>query len=391
MELFRGLRRRRQRYRGPRLFDAAGTPAGPPFLLNQITAGDQFLPLPSMADNGSFVIVFTSGTPNAYDVKARKSGIRARPETEVDPPVGLGGLPTADEGNGVFEPGETAVVGSAWVNDTAAGVALSGTASSFTGPAGADYTLTDGTASYGTIPPGLGASCFDGRRLLLRYRFCPRGSTFSHWDTQLHELVSVAMPKTWVLHVGESFPDAPTDHQFYAFIETIFHNGVTGGCSAGGYCPTDPVTRAQMAVFLLKSKFGAAHIPPPCAGTVFTDVPCTGGIFDPWIEELAALQITGGCGPGLYCPNNTVTRQQMAVFLLKAQLGSGYVPPACDGAFDDVPCPSQFAEWIEDLAAHAITGGCSVTPPLYCPTNPNNRGQMAVFLVKTFGLVLYGG
>ncbi len=60
-----------------------------------------------------------------------------------------------------------------------------------------------------------------------------------------------------------------------------------------------------MAVFLLKSKFGSAHIPPPCTGTVFPDVPCTGGPFDPWIEELAALGITGGCGGGLYCPNNT--------------------------------------------------------------------------------------
>jgi hypothetical protein len=81
----------------------------------------------------------------------------------------------------------------------------------------------------------------------------------------------------------------------------------------------------------------------------------------------------------------------MAVFLLKALEGSAYVPPACTGLFDDVACPSQFADWIEELADRAITGGCSVTPALYCPTNPNNRGQMAVFLVKTFGLVLYGG
>jgi hypothetical protein len=211
-----------------------------------------------------------------------------------------------------------------------------------------------------------------------------------HWDAQLQEALSAGIPKTWPIHIGESFADVPTDNLFYKFIETLFHNGITGGCAGGGYCPTNPVTRAQMAVFLLKSKFGPAHIPPPCTGIVFTDVPCTGGPFDPWIEELAALQITGGCGGGNYCPNNTVTRQQMAVFLLKALFGSGYVPTPCFQTFDDVPCPSQFADWIQDLYARAITGGCSVTPPLYCPTNPNNRGQMAVFLVKTFGLVLYG-
>ena len=83
----------------------------------------------------------------------------------------------------------------------------------------------------------------------------------------------------------------------------------------------------------------------------------------------------------------------MAVFLLKAFEGSTYLPPACTGIFNDVPCTpgTGFSDWIEELSNRGITSGCSVAPPLYCPTNPNNRGQMAVFLVKTFGLVLYGG
>ncbi|MEX0878995.1 MAG: hypothetical protein WD451_04605, partial [Thermoanaerobaculia bacterium] len=54
-----------------------------------------------------------------------------------------------------------------------------------------------------------------------------------------------------------------------------------------------------------------------CTGTVFTDVPCTGGIFDPWIEDLAARAITGGCGGGNFCPAAPNTRGQMAVFLTK--------------------------------------------------------------------------
>ena len=48
------------------------------------------------------------------------------------------------------------------------------------------------------------------------------------------------------------------------------------------------------------------------------------------------------------------------------------------------PCPSHFATWIEQLAAEQITGGCGGNN--YCPLNPNTRGQMAVFIVKTFGL-----
>ena len=41
-----------------------------------------------------------------------------------------------------------------------------------------------------------------------------------------------------------------------------------------------------------------------------------------------------------------MTREQMAVFLLKAKYGSGYAPPACTAIFTDVPCPSQYANWI---------------------------------------------
>jgi hypothetical protein len=140
-----------------------------------------------------------------------------------------------------------------------------------------------------------------------------------------------------------------------------------------------------MAVFLLKAKHGAAYTPPNCAG-VFGDVPCPGP-FTNWIEDLAAQGITGGCGGGNYCPNNTVTRKQMAPFLMKTLYGSSHTPPACAGIFSDVPCPGTFTDWIEELYGLGITGGCVSSPLQYCPDNPNTRAQMAVFLVKTFNLV----
>jgi hypothetical protein len=75
----------------------------------------------------------------------------------------------------------------------------------------------------------------------------------------------------------------------------------------------------------------------------------------------------------------------MAAFLLKAFEGSDYLPPACSNpTFTDVPCSNQFSPWIYELALRQITGGCGGTS--YCPTDPANRGQMAVFLVKTFTL-----
>ena len=70
-----------------------------------------------------------------------------------------------------------------------------------------------------------------------------------------------------------------------------------------------------------------------------------------WIEDLAARGITAGCGGGDYCPDAPVTRAQMAVFLLKTLLGTGYVPPDPTGTvFGDVPVDAFAAAWIEDLA-----------------------------------------
>jgi hypothetical protein len=185
----------------------------------------------------------------------------------------------------------------------------------------------------------------------------------------------------------QTFPDVPVTSPFFHYVETIYQLGITGGCQGGNYCPGNPVTRAQMAVFLLKAKEGAAYTPPACVG-VFPDVPCS-NLFAPWIEELFHRNITGGCGNGNYCPDSTVTRKQMAPFLIKTLYGSSHVPPTCTGVFDDVPCVAGvgFDDFIEELAQLKITGGCQASPLLYCPDNANTRAQMAVFLVKTFNLV----
>jgi uncharacterized repeat protein (TIGR03803 family) len=96
------------------------------------------------------------------------------------------------------------------------------------------------------------------------------------------------------------------------------------------------------------------------------------------------FRFTSAPAAPLYCPNAFVRRDQMAVFLLKAEHGSSYTPPGCVGTFPDVPCPSQFADWIEQLAVEQITGGCGGGN--YCPGDNNTRGQMAVFITKTFHL-----
>ncbi|MGH9364509.1 MAG: hypothetical protein ACRD1B_04495, partial [Thermoanaerobaculia bacterium] len=114
--------------------------------------------------------------------------------------------------------------------------------------------------------------------------------------------------------------------------------GVQPAAGSINYCPDNPVTRAQMAVFLLEVEHGSGYAPPACAG-LFGDVECmpTPAFAVTWIEQLYLEGITGGCSasPLLYCPDQAVTRAQMAVFLLRTEHGQGYMPPACAGIFQD--------------------------------------------------------
>jgi hypothetical protein len=114
------------------------------------------------------------------------------------------------------------------------------------------------------------------------------------------------------------FSDLPISSPFAPWIEDLYNLGITSGCGTSPlrYCPSDPVTRAQMAVFLLRTKEGAGYQPPPATGTMFGDVPA-GLMFAAWIEELARRGITSGCGGGNYCPSDPAPRGQMAAFVAR--------------------------------------------------------------------------
>ncbi|HEY9421864.1 MAG TPA: ELWxxDGT repeat protein, partial [Thermoanaerobaculia bacterium] len=115
---------------------------------------------------------------------------------------------------------------------------------------------------------------------------------------------------------GTVFTDVPTSYWAAAWIEQFAADGITTGCAPSEFCPDALVNRAEMAVFLLRSKHGAAYTPPPATGTRFTDVPASYWAAA-WIEQLAAEGITTGCAANQYCPGNSVSRDQMAAFLTR--------------------------------------------------------------------------
>ncbi len=219
------------------------------------------------------------------------------------------------------------------------------------------------------------------------------GAPNENWDNDvLHEIdnvsgsdfeaVDTSSLNPWV------FEDVTDQHWAQTYVESIYTAGITGGCATNPlyYCPNNPVTRAQMAIFLLRGINGASYSPPSATGNIFNDVPL-GAFADAWIEQLASIGITSGCGDNNYCPNSSVTRAQMAIFLLKAKYGPSYIPPTATGTiFDDVASSTFAAAWIERLVAEGITAGCGNGN--YCPNQSVTRAEMAVFLQRTFGLPL---
>ena len=120
---------------------------------------------------------------------------------------------------------------------------------------------------------------------------------------------------------------APGDYD-YAAINAMAQRGITAGCGNNGFCPNDNVTRDEMAIFIVRAIYGSDNF-TYTASPYFTDVtPSTFGFK--WIQKLKDLGITGGCTATTYCPGTVVTRDQMAVFIIRARLGVSIAGPNTD-------------------------------------------------------------
>jgi Leucine-rich repeat (LRR) protein len=204
----------------------------------------------------------------------------------------------------------------------------------------------------------------------------------------LTSFLAIKDPDWYETQWSTTFEDVPETHWAYDWIDRLYNAGVTSGCSQSPplYCPEQSVTRAEMAKFLLKGVHGGEYQAPPVGeSTGFDDVPADNWAAD-WITQLANEGITSGCGDGNYCPDDDVTRAEMAKFLLTAKHGAGYTPPPVNGGtgFNDVATSYWAAAWIKQLAVEGITSGCGSGN--YCPNKEVTRAEMAKFLVLTFNL-----
>ncbi|HPC83319.1 MAG TPA: S-layer homology domain-containing protein [Thermoanaerobaculaceae bacterium] len=322
---------------------------------------------------------------------------------------------TSSNLNGVLEPGETVLFEPSWTNVSASSIAgVTGSGTSFTGPAGATYSIPDNAASYGTIASGATSSCYGQSNCYQLQVSNPPSRPATHWDATFVESVTGGISRSRTIHIGNSFTDVPPTYWAYKFVETLLHSGLTSGCAAFQYCPENSVTRWEMAVFIATAMAGSGAA-VPVSGTipgygsfncttggtsVFTDVPPTDGGCK-FIHYILTYGITAGCSPNQYCPSQPVTRWQMAVFLSVAMSSRGVLPVSgtvpglgsfnCvtggSSVFTDVPPTDGGCRSVHFIATQGVTAGCG--PSQYCPSNPVTRAQMAVFLSAAFDFQLY--
>jgi hypothetical protein len=348
-------------------FLADGTPRGGEFHVNAFTTSFQGFPSVSADAVGNFVVAWDGSAEGgtADDISLQRFGGLAPTALRVD-----------TTRNSVIEPGETFDVRPSWENFNGATLtSLGGVLANPGGPG--TPAIVDGTATYPDIANAAAAECsgadcysmsVSGTRPVFHW-------DVSADETITPDALGQA--RRWRLHVGASFTDVPASGVFYRFIETLLHNAVTAGCGPGLYCPASSTTRQEMAVFVLAAKEGGAFVPPACTASPFPDVPaaspfcpfiaelaqrgvvggCGGGNycpanpvtrqemavfalatldpvfvpppctvppfadvpitspFCPFIAELASRGVVAGCGGGNYCPASAVLRQEMAVFV----------------------------------------------------------------------------
>jgi len=260
-------------------------------------------------------------------------------------------------------------------------VGVSYATSNGTALAGADYTATSGTLAWAD---GDGNPKFINIPILHDTVTEP-AKTFSVTLSNLtgsaslgNSLATVTLydddPATLFLDTANS--------SFLSYINAIYGAGITTGCGGGNYCPTQSVTRAQMAAFLIRGvesdpAAGYCGSTPPFADVLVSNTFCG------HIKRLKELAITTGCGSNNYCPNDNVPRDQMAAFIVRAVEGEPAATYCGSGSgFADVAQTNGFCRYIKRLAELNITTGCGGGN--FCPAQTVTREQMAAFIARAF-------
>lgn len=191
------------------------------------------------------------------------------------------------------------------------------------------------------------------------------------------------------------FSDVTPGEEHFAAAHVMRDRGITIGCTATTYCDNDPLTRWQMATFIIRSIYTALNGDPESftydPAQRFSDVPPSHPAFK-HVQKMAQLGITTGCTATQFCPDSLTTNSQMAVFTVRAWAHirtNCTSAPDCDTKFvapptpyfQDVPFGHPHFNWVQMVRKlNVITAGC--TSQLFCPDNSILRGRTAVYVLR---------
>ena len=206
--------------------------------------------------------------------------------------------------------------------------------------------------------------------------------------------VSFANQKVGVMQGGspsvQTFNDVPPTDPYFDYISVMATYGITLGCQASPplYCTNFPVTRAEMAAFLVRAYDVASGISLTYPTTpYFQDLPASGipdSIYFPDVQRIAQLGITLGCqsSPALFCPDESVSQGQMAAFMIRSWmlLNNITVLTYSPTPHTDVPPTDMFFGYVQKMVELGFWTGCGGGS--YCENDNVTRDQMAPMVMR---------
>lgn len=194
-----------------------------------------------------------------------------------------------------------------------------------------------------------------------------------------------------------TFNDVSLSHWAYDAVEALYQGGFISGCSTTAmlYCPEDPMTRAESAVFVERGLNGGGFTPPAPGEPMFADVALSEW-FAKWAGALWDDGMTAGCAtnPLRYCPQAEHLRAEATVFFLRMLNGESYEPPQpVSQVYDDVPIGANapwFSRWVAAAYAAGLTEGCEAPDErgdnLFRPDEPLTRAEAACMMARAKSL-----